>query len=69
MKGAAEDRFEREALAFHRRVRAGYLALARAEHIRGILLRDGRWRGQDAMLHRSTHFGNPREAVRAARTS
>lgn len=32
------DRFEREALAFHRRVREGYLALARAEPGRFLVL-------------------------------
>ena len=31
---APEDRFEREALAFHRRIREGYLALAEKEPVR-----------------------------------
>lgn len=33
-EAAREDRFEREALAFHERVRAGYLAIAKAEPAR-----------------------------------
>ena len=36
-----EDRFEKEALAFHQRVREGYLLLARMEPQRIIVL-DGR---------------------------
>jgi dTMP kinase len=36
------DRFEREALAFHRRVRRGYLAILRAEPKRVRLVRAGR---------------------------
>jgi dTMP kinase len=42
MKG--QDRFEREALSFHRKVRNGYLELARKERKRFVVL--------DAMLHR-----------------
>lgn len=37
-KGKKEDRFEREALTFHRRVRAGYLTLARKEKKRFCIL-------------------------------
>jgi len=40
-KGASGDRFEGEGLAFHRRVRAGYLKLARRETGR-IVVVDGR---------------------------
>lgn len=40
-KGATDDRFEGEGLAFHRRVRAGYLKLARREPGR-IVVVDGR---------------------------
>lgn len=40
-KGASDDRFEEEGLAFHRRVRTGYLRLAREEP-RRILVVDGR---------------------------
>jgi dTMP kinase len=36
--GAAESRFEGEALAFHRAVRAGYLALAQAEPARYVVV-------------------------------
>lgn len=37
-KGEKRDRFEQEALAFHRRVRQGYLALARAEPDRWLVV-------------------------------
>lgn len=36
--GAANDRFEREALDFHQRVRNGYLEMARAEPNRWLIL-------------------------------
>lgn len=56
------DRFEREALAFHRRVREGYLALARAEPGRFLVLDATRgpaaiatdiWRGLEPRLRRA----------------
>jgi len=56
------DRFEREALAFHRRVREGYLALARAEPGRFLVLDAKRepgpiateiWEGVDPRLRRA----------------
>ncbi|MEK7681943.1 MAG: dTMP kinase [Chloroflexota bacterium] len=40
-KGASDDRFEGEGLAFHRRVRSGYLELARREPGRVVVV-DGR---------------------------
>ncbi|MCL4466615.1 MAG: dTMP kinase [Chloroflexi bacterium] len=36
--GGADDRFERETLAFHRRVREGYLTLVRAEPDRWLVV-------------------------------
>ena len=37
-RGGRRDRFEKEALAFHRRVRAGYLKLAKAEPERWLMV-------------------------------
>ena len=48
-QASKEDRFEKEALDFHRRVREGYLQLARREPARIILL-DGR--KDEQTLHR-----------------
>jgi dTMP kinase len=42
IRGRRLDRFEREALAFHRRVRRGYLEILRAEPKRVRLIRAGR---------------------------
>jgi dTMP kinase len=42
IQGRKLDRFEREALAFHRRVRRGYLEILRAEPKRVRLIRAGR---------------------------
>src|SRR5262245_57448322 len=45
IRGRALDHFEREALAFHRRVRRGYLEVLRAEPKRLRLIRAARPRG------------------------
>ena len=42
LKGRRLDRFEREAIAFHRRVRRGYLEICRAEPKRVRLIRAAR---------------------------
>jgi dTMP kinase len=42
IRGRHLDHFEREALAFHRRVRRGYLEIHRAEPKRVRLVRAGR---------------------------
>lgn len=48
-KGSLKDRFEREEVAFHQRVREGYLKLAAAELERWLVL-DGR-QGREEIAH------------------
>jgi len=58
MHSVREDRFEKEALDFHQRVREGYLILARREPRRIIVL-DGMKEAQT--LHREVLSHLPRE--------
>jgi dTMP kinase len=56
-----EDRFEKEALDFHRRVREGYLALARKEPERIVLLdglRDEQTLHQQIVAHLAARLGS-----------
>jgi dTMP kinase len=56
-----EDRFEKEALDFHRRVREGYLALARKEPERIVLLdglRDEQTLHKQIVAHLAARLGS-----------
>ena len=60
------DRLEREDLEFHRRVRAGYLDLARQHPSRVIVLDATREPGElAALIHRevASRIGDPRDGV------